>query len=79
MKNGEFIDIIIKDLKAYRASGVMESVERNKHMNQYEGERVSGQTVDAILVDFVNFIGNRRGMDLGLYTVDLDEPVTNET
>lgn len=71
MTNGEFIEMVVNDLKSYRGQGVMESVKRNSHMNDYHGEHVTPEAVDAILVDFVNFVGGRRGLDLGLYTKDL--------
>lgn len=71
MTNGEFMDIVVNDLRTYRDTGVLESVRRNSHMNDYRYEYVAPETIDAILVDFVNFIGSRRGMDLGLYTKDL--------
>lgn len=73
MTNGDFINMVVNDLKAYHKGGVLESVKHNSHMSKYAGERVSPDTIDAILVDFVNFIGSRRGMDLGLYTKDLRE------
>lgn len=71
MTNGEFMDMVINDLKAYHKADPMASVKRNIHMSDYYGQPVAPQTVDALLVDFVNFIGMRRGMDLGLYTRDL--------
>jgi len=73
MSNGEFIGLIMKDLIAYRKMGVMTSVRRNMHMNDYRGEAVHPDVFDAILVDFVNFIAGQRGMDYGLYTRDLDK------
>lgn len=68
----ELLNMLTREAKEYRKSGVLESLARNRHMNQYEGEKVSGQTIDAILVDFINRVGARQGVDYGLYTVDLD-------
>lgn len=70
----DLFDFLIKSARIYRKEGVLESLQRNRHMNQYEGEKVSGQTIDAILVDFINHFAMYQGCDLGLYTVDLDEP-----
>lgn len=77
MTNGEFMDLLVKDLKAYHKAGPMESVKRNVHMSDYYGQPVAAETVDALLVDFVNFVGMRRGMDLGLYTRDLKDDELN--
>lgn len=71
MTKQELLDMLVKNAKQYRSAGVLESLQRNNHMNQYEGEKVSGQTVDAILVDFINYVAMQQGVDLGLYTVDL--------
>jgi hypothetical protein len=73
MLKKELFDLLIKNAKRYREQGVLESLNRNRHMNQYEGEKVSGQTIDAILVDFINFFAAQQGCDLGLYTIDLDK------
>lgn len=74
MTRGELVELIAKYAKQYRKTGVLESLQRNHHMNQYEGEQVSAQTIDAILVDFVNFVGYKQCLDFGMYTRDLDEP-----
>jgi hypothetical protein len=58
-------------VKEYRNSGVLKSVRRNNHMNDYKGENVSQETLDAVLVDFVNFLGMQQGIDLAMYTSDL--------
>jgi hypothetical protein len=73
MTRGDLVFLIADYAKQYRKAGVLESVARNRHMNQYEGEQVSPQTIDAILVDFVNFVGVKQGIDLAMYTSDLDE------
>jgi hypothetical protein len=58
---------------AYRNDGVVESITRNRHMNEYRGEKLSQETVDAILVDFINYVAMQHGVDYGLYTHDLPE------
>lgn len=57
--------------KEYRI-GARESIYRNKHMNNVDHvAEVEPYVVDAVLVDFINFIAMKQGMDLGLYTKDL--------
>ncbi len=73
MNNGELLNLIVKHAKEYTKQNVMESIARNKHMNNYGGQPVDKMTSDAIIVDFLNFIGYQHGMDLGLYTSDLSE------
>lgn len=46
-----------------------ESIIRNKHMNEFRGEgQIDQNLIDALIVDFVNYIGNCQGLDYGLYT-----------
>ena len=51
-----------------------DSIKRNNHMNKL-GESgmlgISQDHIDAVLVDFVNYIGTNQGLDWGLYTKDL--------
>jgi hypothetical protein len=71
MTRGELVEWLVKNVKEYRNSGVLKSVRRNNHMNDYKGENVSQETLDAVLVDFVNFLGMQQGIDLAMYTSDL--------
>ena len=49
-----------------------ESIQRNRHMNQIkENENLSQLHIDAILVDFINYMGSQSGIDYGLHTKDL--------
>ena len=55
-----------------------ESVKQNQHMNLVIEEDVDialgdDNIVEAVLVDFVNYIGNNQGLDWGLYTKHLHE------
>jgi len=70
MANGELMKMLVKYAKEY-APDCLESIKCNSHMNKYRGKVVAQTTIDAILVDFVNFIGHGQGLDLGLYTRDL--------
>ena len=71
MNKGEFVKMIHEMMERYRNIGILQSVKRNKHMNDYKGEPVSQETLDAIMVDFVNYIAATQGMDYALYTKDL--------
>jgi len=57
--------------KKYK-SEAQESLERNRHMNQIEkGEQIQQRIIDAVLVDFINYIGVKHGIDYAMYTKDL--------
>ena len=73
MNRGELVLLISEYAKKYCSGNVLESVSRNYHMNNYSGEPVSKETIDAIIVDFVNFIGMQQGIDLAMYTEDLKD------
>ena len=49
------------------------SIQRNTHMNDYVDQPISQEAVDAILVDFVNWVGVHQGLDYGMYTKDLEK------
>jgi len=68
MNRGELCNILIREAKDYKKEGVLESLTRNCHMNDYDGEDIKETTIDAILVDFINYVAAHQGMDLGLYT-----------
>jgi hypothetical protein len=49
-----------------------ESLLRNKHMNALDGsETLDRKVTDAIVVDFINYVGTHMGIDAALYTVDV--------
>jgi hypothetical protein len=66
----EFLEALAKDAKTYRA-GAQTSIMRNRHMNDATGTNIDQRDVDAILVDFINFVAMQRGIDFGMYTTDL--------
>lgn len=74
MSKLELLDMLTNIAKEYRSDS-LESVNRNKHMNECEGMlKISPnnrEVVDAILVDFINYIGVRQGVDYALYVKDL--------
>lgn len=73
MNKGELLDMLVKQTKVYRNSGVIDSIKRNKHMNNFRDESINLDAIDAILVDFVNYMCILQGVDLGLYANDLKE------
>lgn len=69
----EYLETLTKFAKDYRIKA-MSSIERNAHMNCHTGAEISQDNIDALLVDFINFIGVRNGIDYALYTSDLSKP-----
>jgi len=49
------------------------SVIRNNHMNNYTKKEIDQDLIDAIIVDFINYVGGGMCMDYGLYTRHLSE------
>ena len=71
MSAGEMLEVMAKYAIEY-SKGAQGSLLRNKHMNEVvERELVSQRHIDAVLVDFINHIGARHGIDYALYTSDL--------
>ena len=70
MNRGELIKFTVDCAKLY-VDGAKASIKRNSHMNFYDNESVAQSTIDALIVDFVNFMGVKQGLDWGLYTRDL--------
>lgn len=71
MYTKEFLDHITRYAKQYAPVGVA-SVLRNRHMNQITEESApTQQQVEAVVVDFCNFMGGKCAIDLALYTQDL--------
>lgn len=74
LTSGELLRLLTNFAKDYAKEGA-ESIKRNNHMNDVpKTETVSQQVVDAVLVDFINYIGVRYCVDYGLYTSDLSGP-----
>jgi hypothetical protein len=49
-----------------------ESVVKNSHMNKLDhDDDVEKEVSDAVIVDFINYIGTRMGVDYAMYTTDL--------
>lgn len=77
VSSGEVLNALSNYAKSYHNDkdfGV-ESVLRNKHMNDLTGkENIDPKVVDAVVVDFINYIGACCGVDYAMYTSDLDSP-----
>lgn len=73
MTKGELLDMLKNNAKEYRL-GANASINRSAHMNDLKPTVVIPQKfIDAILVDFINFVGNYQGLDYALYTEDFKE------
>ena len=70
MNKIELLEMITKNAKDYRGTAI-ESVARNNHMNEATGNSVDQKDIDAILVDFINYVGVKQGIDFALYATDL--------
>lgn len=70
----EILSLMKEKAKSYR-KGSSARIVRNTHMNDFDGssDDIPPGLVDAILVDFINFIGWSAGVDYALYTKDLLE------
>jgi hypothetical protein len=69
MTRGDFLKYIDECAVDYVKDS--NSVIRNKHMNDYKGDAVPQELIDALIVDFVNYVGTTQGLDYGMYTKDL--------
>ena len=69
----ELLEMLLRDAKDYRKEGIAESLIRNRHMNDWEGNKsdFDQDLADAILVDFINKVAYHQGVDYGLYVKDL--------
>jgi len=72
LTSGDLIDIMIKYAQDY-TPGSVASIKRNKHMNNCEQKKIDQDVVDAVIVDYLNYVASRYGIDLGLYVKDLRE------
>lgn len=67
----QFIEHVNESMERYREDAP-QSLVRNNHMNKIrKSEIVSQRIIDAVLVDFVNFIAGEMGVDYGMYTRNL--------
>lgn len=77
MTRGELLNILSEEAKSYRGDAY-ESIKRNKHMNDLSPADIRKLEkldptllqglIDAVLVDFINYLATGQGIDYGLYT-----------
>lgn len=71
MKAIDLLELMKNYAREYRKDA-QSSISRNTHMNEIEdGEQLQQRHIDAAIVDFINYIGVRHGIDYALYTNDL--------
>lgn len=71
MNKIQLTELLIKRAKEY-SKDAQSSLVRNNHMNEIDdGEIVQQRIIDAVVVDYINFIGNKMCMDIALYVEDL--------
>ena len=71
MTKGNLLKIIEQNGRGYYKD-CPRSIIRNNHMNNLKGnEQIDKNIVEAVIVDFINFIGCRQGLDYGMYVKDL--------
>lgn len=67
----ELLNILTETAVAYSPKAVA-SCTRNNHMNDLKAdEAIEQKHVDAVLVDFINTVAGRYGIDYDMYTSDL--------
>ena len=66
MTKGQFLEDLTNYAKKYRLDA-KKSIKRSKHMNKFRG-KISQKAIDALLADYINFIGLEMGVDYCLYT-----------
>lgn len=73
MTNGELFDMLEEYAKEY-VPQARESIWRSRHMNDLRRPpKVSQKTIEALIVDFINFVCAGQGGDLGFCTKHLKE------
>jgi len=72
LTKGELCNMLVDRANEYRSNGILKSLKRNNHMNNFSDKKLKQSTADAILVDFINYVAACQGMDLGLYTKHLE-------
>lgn len=73
MTNAELLEMLVENLKDYRVDRYA-SLARNTHMHDASLEMLAATSpdiLDAVLVDYLNFVAVRQGVDLALYAEDI--------
>jgi len=70
--------LLTEQARQYRKEA-QKSLERNKHMNEIEqGEQVQQRIIDAVLTDFINYLGMKQCLDFGLYTEEIKDCIEKD-
>jgi len=81
MKSGEYMRILSERAAEYH-KGALRSVRKNSHMNDLDSRdkklietmpEFSQKLAEAVLADFLNFVGVGFGLDSGIYTKHFEE------
>ncbi len=70
--NGELVTDLVEKAKEY-SSDALGSLQRNQPLHQHPTGNLPQVDIDAILVDFVNYVAYQRGIDLAFKREDLAE------
>lgn len=72
ISNGQVMQVLIQHAKDYREKA-NDSIKLNSHMNESTGNPIPQEDIDALLVDYLNYVAAHAcGIDLALYTFDLE-------
>lgn len=74
MIKADYLDILTNNAKKYRKDA-NDSINRNSHMNRSTGDEINQHDIDALLVDFINFVGMQMGVDYAVYTHDIVDEI----
>jgi len=80
MRKIDLLQLIERNINEYRLEANA-SLRRNGHMNDYimDGkEDIPQGVIDALLVDFLNYVRVFQGVDYGMYTKDLKKLIKME-
>lgn len=73
MNKGQLMEMLVNNAKEY-INDSEESIKRNSHMNEVsKSETINRIHSEAVITDFLNFVGTKQGLDLGMYTSDLKQ------
>lgn len=81
MNKKQLLDLLENETKAYR-NDALDSIARNRHMNDLtkrdiarlrKNSKLFERLRDALLVDFINFVGTGQNLDQGLRTKHLQK------
>lgn len=80
MTRGKLLNLLTEEAKEYRREALL-SIKRNRYMNKLsekdlaklqKNRKLIQKTTDALLVDFINFVGVGQCVNYGLHTKHLE-------